>query len=233
MRPVLAKPGGVTGCSEDSQLVSDLFHALNQPITALRCSLELSLHRPRTAEQYRDTLQAAMQQAELIAGWAVGIRALLQADDAGYDLQVLALDSFLRDAVADLEPVAESLQLEFGLHCDSAGCVLFEPRRLQQALCGVLDFAIALSSAGSTVMVDARDRDREAVIVLATSQGDAALDSGSAWQPPKDAARILRQRLGLAIPRRIVAAAGGSLQAETSRGDLRIELCLPLVPALV
>jgi C4-dicarboxylate-specific signal transduction histidine kinase len=233
MTPVLAKPGRVTGCSEDSQLVADLFHALNQPITALRCSLELSLHRPRTAEQYRETLQAAMQQAELIAGWAVGIRALLQADDAGDELQVLALDSFLRDAVADLQPVAESLQLEFGLHCDSAGCVLFEPQRLQQALSGVLDFAIGLSSAGATVMVDAHERDREAVIVLATSPGAAALGSGSAWQPPKDAGRILRQRLGLAIPRRIVAAAGGSLQAETSRAGLRIELCLPLVPALV
>jgi two-component system heavy metal sensor histidine kinase CusS len=233
MRPALAEPGGVTGDCEDSQLVSDLFHALNQPITALRCSLELSLQRPRTAEQYRDTLQAALQQAELVAGWAVGIRALLQADDAGDDLQVLALESFLRDAVADLQPVAESLQLEFGLHCDSAGCVLFEPRRLQQALSGVLDFAIDLSSAGATVVVDARDRDREAVIVLAASPGDAPPGNGSAWPPPKDAGRILRQRLGLAIPRRIVAAAGGSLQAETSRAGLRIELCLPLVPALV
>lgn len=233
MRPVLAKPGGVAGCTEDSQLVSDLFHALNQPITALRCSLELSLHRPRTAEQYRGTLQAAMQQAELIAGWAVGIRALLQADDAGDDLQVLPLGGFLRDAVADLQPVAESLQLEFGLHCDSAGLVLFEPQRLQQALSGILDFAIDLSSAGATVMVDARDRDREAVIVLATSPPDRALSRGSARPTPKDAGRTLRQRLGLAIPRRIVAAAGGSLQAETGRGGLRIELCLPLVPALV
>jgi two-component system heavy metal sensor histidine kinase CusS len=232
MRPALAKPGGVTGCTEDSRLVSDLFHALNQPITALRCSLELSLHRPRTAEQYRDTMQAAMQQAELIADWAVGIRALLQADDAGDDRQVLALDGFLRNAVADLQPVAESRQLEFGLHCDSAGCVLFEPQRLQQALSCVLDFAIGSSSVGATVMVDARDRDREAVIVLATSPGDRALGNASA-RPSKDAGRILRQRLGLAIPRRILAAAGGSLQAETSRGGLRIELCLPLVPALL
>ena len=231
MRPVLAKPGGGAGCTEDSQLVSDLFHALNQPITALRCSVELSLHRPRTAVQYRGTLQAAMQQAELIAGWAVGIRALLQADDAGDDLQVLPLDGFLRDAVADLQPVAESLQLEFGLHCDSAGRVLFEPQRLQQALSGVLDFAIDSSSAGATVMVDARDRDREAVIVLATSPPDSALGRGSARQTPKDAGCTLRQRLGLAIPRRIVTAAGGSLQAETGRGGLRIELCLPLVPA--
>jgi C4-dicarboxylate-specific signal transduction histidine kinase len=232
MRAVLAKPGGVTGCTEDPRLVSDLFHALNQPITALRCSLELSLHRQRTAEQYRDTLQTAMQQAELIADWAVGIRALLQADDPGDDLQVLALDGFLRNAVADLQPVAESLQLEFGLHCDSAGRVLFEPQRLQQALCGVLDFAIGSSSAGATVMVDARDRECEAVIVLATSSGDRALGNGSA-RLPKNARRILRQRLGLAIPRRIVAAAGGSLQAETRGGGLRIELCLPLVPALL
>ena len=233
MRPVLAEPGAVPGGCEDPQLVSDLFHALNQPITALRCSLELSLQRPRMAGQYRDTLQAALQQAELVAGWAVGIRALLQADDAGDDLQVLALDRFLREAVAHLQPVAESLQVEFGLHCDSAGCVLFEPRRLQQALSGVLDFAIALSSAGATVVVDARDRDREAVIVLATSPRDGPSGNSSAGQPPKDAGRILRQRLGLAIPRRIVAAAGGSLQAETSRGGLRIQLCLPLVPALV
>jgi len=81
-------------------------------------------------------------------------------------------------------------------------------------------------------MVDARDRDREAVIVLATSPRQG-IEQGIGAANTEGRGRTLRQRLGLAIPRRIVAAAGGSLQAETGRGGLRIELCLPLVPALV
>jgi len=221
---------------EDRQLIADLFHALNQPITALRCALELSLLQLRSAEQYRATLQSGLQQAEQIAGWATGIRELLQADDAGDDLQILRLEGFLREAVADLEPVAESLQVSLALRCHSLAGVRFESRRLRQALFGLLEFALGASRAGSGLQLDARYRKGQTIILLAALSGDADSGDGLARTLPEepeeeDRGLALRRRLSLAIPRRMVEAAGGSLQVGNGREGLRIEICLPSAPA--
>jgi C4-dicarboxylate-specific signal transduction histidine kinase len=238
MKPALAEVASPPPAGEnppgDPQLISDLFHALNQPITALQCALELSLRQSRTVAQYRDTLQAGLQQVERIATWATRIRELLQADDAGDDRQVLPLESFLQEAVSDLQPVAESLQVGLALRCDISAGVRFEPRRLRQALFSVLEYALSSSAPGDAWQIDACERYGQAAVLLAA---DASPRHGEAGPPldgepqPSASTLTLQQRLGLAIPRRIVEAAGGSLQTSESRTGLRVELCLPLAPA--
>ncbi len=64
------------------QRIADRFHALNQPLTTLCCSLELALSQPRTAEQYRDNLRDALTYAEQVAGLARGLREMLEAENA-------------------------------------------------------------------------------------------------------------------------------------------------------
>ena len=48
------------------QLVAELFHELNQPLTTLHCALELSLKKVRSSKSRRD-LEMALQQAKNIA----------------------------------------------------------------------------------------------------------------------------------------------------------------------
>jgi signal transduction histidine kinase len=52
----------------EQELISELFHALNQPLTTLQISLEPSLQRPRSEEEYQQTLRRALHQAQEIAG---------------------------------------------------------------------------------------------------------------------------------------------------------------------
>jgi two-component system heavy metal sensor histidine kinase CusS len=240
MKPALAEVDSALTAGEnlhnDPQLISDLFHALNQPITALQCALELSLRQSRSVAQYRDTLQTGLQQVERIASWATRIRELLQAHDAGDERQVLPLQSFLQEAVSDLQPVAESLQVRMALHGDISGGVLFERRRLRQALFSVLEYALSSNAPFDALEIDVCERHGQVMVLLASSLVDASPNNGHA--SPRDAdvetpasTLTLQQRLGLAIPRRILEAAGGSLKIRDSQAGLRIELCFPLVTA--
>jgi two-component system, OmpR family, sensor kinase len=226
---VPAKPAA----DSDPQLISELFHALNQPLTALRCSLELSLHRPRAAEQDRDTLRMALDHAEQIARLSTGIRELLQADDPGDNCEVLPLQGYLREAVADFQPVAEARGIALALSGHGACHVRLEPRRLRQALFCLLDSVLHASPTGTAVDIDVVERGSDSVIALAWAERDANLRDRSAVLELETPINEPSQRLGWAIARRIVETAGGTVEGGAQPGCGRIELRLPLasVPA--
>ena len=233
MRPTLTdNESTMAGSGERRELISDLFHALNQPLTTLRCSLELALHQPRSAKQYRDSLAVALKHAEQIAWLAIGIRELLEADDAGDDRQVLALEVCLQEAVVDLLPVAETAGVRLSFHPSSPCRVLFEPRRLRQALFHLVEFVLGSSRVPAAVDIETAERGQEVVLVATTSpQGVPCPQNSAAGFPvdePEGKARELARRLGLAIARGIFEAAGGGFRLECSRDCLSVEVRLPL-----
>ena len=63
----------------DPQLLSDLFHALSQPLTTLRCGLGLSLQKSPDDNQNRQSLEIAAQAAESVARLIAGIRELMES----------------------------------------------------------------------------------------------------------------------------------------------------------
>ena len=223
------REGGVVG--ERPQLIADLFHALNQPITALQCSLELGLRLPHSEERYRDTLQVALQHVERIAQQLSGIRGLMQAEDPGDHPQVLSLTTFLRELVSDLEPVAESLGVELFLQGTSPCHVQFEPHRLQQALFYLLEFALWSSPTGKELKLDLSEQRNAAVLTLSGAHF-APAEADGANPGPERGSRELSQRLALAIVGRTMEAAGGTLRVERTAAALHIELRLPLESAL-
>jgi hypothetical protein len=60
-----------TGASDESLLPEPL-HALSQPLTAFRCSLELTLLQPRNSEEYRKRLHESLDLTEEITTLAAG-----------------------------------------------------------------------------------------------------------------------------------------------------------------
>jgi signal transduction histidine kinase len=231
MRPAAAS--GKPALDSDPQLISELFHALNQPITALRCSLELSLHRPRAAEQDRNTLRMALDQAEQIARLSTGIRELLEADDPGDNCEVLALQGYLREAVSDFQPVAEARGIEMVLRSEGACHVRLEARRLRQALFCLLESVLNASPPGTAVAIEIVERGSDSVIALAWAERDMNLRHPSALLELETPVREPSQRLGWAIARRILETAGGTVSGSSQAGCGRVELRLPLasVPA--
>ena len=76
--------------ADQRTFVSDIFHKLSQPLTALHCSLELSLARDETAEEYRASVEAALQNADRLRQGLLLMRELSDADDPG-DISAVAL----------------------------------------------------------------------------------------------------------------------------------------------
>jgi signal transduction histidine kinase len=98
--------------------VSDVFHSLSQPLTALHCSLELSLARDQTSQELRASVESALENAERLRQRLLLLRELSDADDHGDISAPVELHVLLRELREDLLPVCESAGGGFDVACD-------------------------------------------------------------------------------------------------------------------
>lgn len=215
---------------ERKPLVAELFHALNQPLTTLRCALELALVQPRTAEQTNQALRQALGHAERVAWLACGLQELMASDDAGDDREVLELEVYVQQVVIDLLPVAEAAGVHLSLRRSSACCALFEPRRLRQALFRLVDSALSAVRTGAAIKIEIREQDDETALTLETTAAPSRCqspipDTAKADERPNE---LLGRRLQLAIVRGTIEAAGGTFHMASSGDGLCFRIQLPL-----
>ncbi len=88
-------------------LAYDIFHTLSQPLTALQCSLELALIRDRTSEEFRASVEAALENAERVRQSFLLLRELNDADDPGDISAPVELRQLLLELAEDFLPVFE------------------------------------------------------------------------------------------------------------------------------
>jgi len=224
--------------SELDGLISDFFHALSQPLTTLRCSLELTLQQSRTAEQYRDVVSRALAQAERASWLAGGIRELFDASRAGENFERLFLQSAIQEVVRVLLPVAESAGVRICYLPGSTCPVSFEARRLRQALFHLFGFVVASSGQGAVVQIEVADRVKDVVLALTVSRttprpdqqslpiSSQECESQSGEDDDSDCgkAQELDRRLGLGIARAIFELAGANFHAESQAECLNLEV---------
>jgi signal transduction histidine kinase len=214
--PTVANSPTLPDC-EPRQLVSDLFHALSQPLTTLCCSLELTLQQTPTAEQYRESTTRALAQAERVSWLVTGIRELFDASEASSG-EVLELQAAVQGVVSDLLPVAESAGVRICYLPRSACPVRFDAQRLRQGLFHLLEFAVGSCERGAVVKIELAEAGEEVVLGIVVCGDRVSCD-----QEPGELAR----RLGLGIARAIFEAAGGSFLGERSVGYLGVEVRMP------
>jgi K+-sensing histidine kinase KdpD len=223
MTPAAAE-SEIAAKGERRKLLSELFHALNQPLTTLRCALELSLQRPRHEEEYRQTMQAVLLQAEKVTRLTSGIRELLEADDLGGHPQAVALDDPVREAVLDWLPVAEAARIALSYQCPFPCQVRFEPQGLRRALFHLMEFVMHSAARGTTVKLDLFQQEAEAVIRIAISQKEV---SAAPADPAEPNMERLQRKLALAIASSIFQGAGGRLAVAGGK-ELRLEIRMAL-----
>ena len=121
------------------EFVSEVFHSLSQPVTALQCSLELSLLRDQTAEQYRASVEAALQNAERLRQRLLQAREMAEACDPGDTSQPVALDSLLNEVCEDLQPLFESAGQRLAWDCRAVQ-VHGDRQKLQRGFVYLLEY---------------------------------------------------------------------------------------------
>jgi signal transduction histidine kinase len=202
------------------QFVSDVYHTLAQPLTALHCLLELALRTQPDVDQQRSALQEGLKLTSEIIGATRFVRRLAEADDPGQSLSV-PLGWAIHVATEELGPVAESMgsRIEMARNCTVR--VWMDPTRLREVLFHLLDWVLQ-SAHGSNVCVDVQANPQSSGEWATVSISPAAWTGNGKTMIAADLSR------NLGIAQRMVKAAHGELAAQSTEAGTGFILRLPL-----
>lgn len=127
--------------AEREQFISDLFHAISQPLTALRCSLEVALRKPPSAGDAREALKQALQATERLFQSVLYIRQLAETERP-MEMRHVRLDEVMEELRGEISPVAESMGVELESSATEDCEILATAEMLPQALFLIADFAL-------------------------------------------------------------------------------------------
>jgi heavy metal sensor kinase len=226
------------------RFAADASHQLRTPLAALRGQVEVALRRPRPAEEYREGLAQVAAEAGRLQQILEALLFLARADaDAEVGpLEAVDLAEWLPGQLRSWAGHARAADLR--LKCDGPLRVRAQPVLLGQALDNLIDNACKYSAPGSPVVVSLGaaevaggppGRPVAALAVQDAGRGIGPADQPHVFEPFFRSAesRRLGQSgvgLGLAVVRRIAAALGGSVTAESRPGQgSRFTLRLPLL----
>jgi hypothetical protein len=192
---------------------------LSQPLTGLRCSLELSLGR--VAAQHQESVATALQQTEKVVDMIRLIREYIDADQPGPSPFSTALLPALRNLIEDLMSIAELRDVDVRLAGSCMATLPLPEARLRLALHYLIAAAIDAQPAGGRVTLALTEC--PAGTVLRTER-----DSVDRLSPrPTTASALTSCRAKRAIASRVLESAGASLVFEDEGGDAGFVLRLP------
>ena len=93
------------------EYLSEAFHSLSQPLTALQCGLELAVAVPRSQQEYERRVGEALQSTGILREMVAALRELVEAEDPGEDageIEVGEMFSALRDSVRKIAEIHEA-----------------------------------------------------------------------------------------------------------------------------
>ncbi|HYH00140.1 MAG TPA: hypothetical protein VD837_13485 [Terriglobales bacterium] len=156
------------------KFVSDVFHTISQPLTALQCSLEFALKRRSVDEQ-----QSAIRDALAMTARAIDsvkfIRLLAEAEDPG-EVGAVRLHGIVNELVEEMQPVAESRGSKIVCRVGTDIAVRADEARLRQALFLLTDRAL---QRGGDLHIGCRKIESSVVIAIGARyfESDAATES--------------------------------------------------------
>jgi signal transduction histidine kinase len=198
------------------QFVSDVYHTLAQPLTALHCSLELALRARPDVDRQRAALEDGLRLTGEVLAAAKFVRRLAEADDPGHPVSV-PLGWAIHAVVQELDPVAESMSARIDVPSGCAVRVWIDPQRLREVLFHLVDWALH-SAQGRNVCAEVECSGEWASVSISPA---ASMDNGK----PVTAGDLSRN---LGIAERMVKAAHGELSAQSSEAGTSFALQLPL-----
>jgi heavy metal sensor kinase len=211
--------------AQQKHFTADASHELRTPIAVLISEAQTTLARPRTADEYRETVQVCLDTAEQMKRLTQSLLELARYDAGQEPIARGAVDlaERARAAVELVTPLARARGLR--LHCELAPApALGDAERLDQVLTNLLTNAMDYNKDEGEVRVTTHIEPGAAVLTVAdTGQGIAAEDLPQVfarfWRADKSRARARgHSGLGLAIAKAIVDAHGGSIGVASELG---------------
>jgi signal transduction histidine kinase len=208
------------------QFVTDASHELRTPLAVLHGETELILTKPRSADEYRNTLATFDGEIKKLTRIVEGLFTLSMADAGQLHLECepLYINEVLEEACALITPRARSRNISVVRELNQEIAYNGDEAFLHELFLIFLDNALKYSNDGTQVCV-ALDKQNGTIRVRFEDQGIGI----PAEHLPRIFERFYRAApasssdnhsggLGLSIAQAIVRAQGGSIECESSPG---------------
>lgn len=211
----------------EKRAAADISHELRTPIAALKTTLDVACRKPRTADQYRETLEdcraIAGQMNQLVERMLA--LAWLDAGNEKIRPEQVDLPSLVSGIAAVARPLANcqglTLQVDVPEHLE----VCTDPDKLREVVMNLVHNAIEYNRPGGTIEVAAHARDEGGVTVEVTDSGigipaelhDKIFERFFRADPSRNT-NSTHAGLGLSIVKEYVDRLGGRLSVESVVG---------------
>ena len=208
------------------RFIADAAHELKTPLTVIMGSLEVTLKKARSAEEYREVLIGNLGQVERLIALTRSLLTMARfaSDRPPLQFTLLAIEPLVKDLIGELAFLAENRHITLAVDSRPVPTVRGDEEWLRHMLINLLDNALRYTPAGGAVTVCIEEVENTVVI--------AVKDTGPGIAPehlPHLFERFYRAEssrdresggvgLGLAIVKEIAEAHGGTVRVESEIG---------------
>jgi signal transduction histidine kinase len=134
-----------SGLERERRFAADASHELRTPLSLLKTELELALRKSRTADELELTIRSAAAETDRLGRIADDLLLLARSEDGDLPLRLerLDVDDLLEAVAARFRARADAEQRMLDVDTESAGVVVADRLRLEQALGNMVDNAFA------------------------------------------------------------------------------------------
>src|SRR5882757_804463 len=197
-------PQSISVRTPDQAVLGELLHSLSQPLTSLRCSLELSVDE--IVGQQQDAVSAALEQTDRVIGVVRLMREYLDTESAAQPQTTVPLGPVLRNVVDQLSSMAAGRQVGLQLTGGCSSTVALPEPRLRLALQYLIGVLIEEQPPNWDITLRLEQRASESELRACVEREPC---SASALR--LDSLLSTLHSVQLAIARRLLESAGASL----------------------
>jgi two-component system, OmpR family, sensor kinase len=154
-----------------SRFTSDASHELRTPLAVIHSNAELALSRPRSVEEYRETLEACLRASSRMAALVDGLLTLARADAGRLETEFKAVDlrAIVEEVVDHFGPQAAVAKVAISTTLEEPVIVRGDLPLLSRIVGNLLSNAIRYTPAGGSVHLGLSSDGPDALLVVEDS----------------------------------------------------------------
>lgn len=211
----------------EKEAIADISHELRTPVAGLLATLDVSLRKPRTADQYKGTLEECRAITKQLGHLVERVMTLAYIDAGQTTTAASATDAseLAEGCAAILRPLAESHGLTLTSELQNPVELTTDPDKLREVMMNLLHNAVEYNRPGGNVNLRVgKSGPNVQVEVSDTGIGMSAEVQGKIFDrfyraDPSRTTTGVHAGLGLAIVKEYVQRLGGTIAVESRIGE--------------
>ncbi len=211
----------------EKQAAADISHELRTPISALMATTQVCLKKPRTLEEYRDTLETCSEISQQLSVLVEGLLVLARLDAGRDNLKPESVDvpELASQCVSMVKPLADARGLRLHLDRNGPAVLKTDPNKLREIVTNLLHNAIQYNKPNGSIEVGVeRDNGHVKLEVRDTGIGINPQAREHLFErfyraDPSRQSDTIHAGLGLAIVKGYLDLMGGRIEVDSVEGQ--------------